>query len=319
MKLRLTHMMILPFMLFSVLAHSDDPMQWLERMQRAAMEQNYRGTFVLLRDDSSSTQRIIHRYQNGLEQEKLIRLDGEMSEIVRVGNEVTCIFPDSRAVQLEPGSVPNVSPHGLAHAMPDARHYALSVIGRERMANRQCQVLRIEARDAFRYSYSFWLDQETGLLLKSIIHDLDGKVLERLQYTEIEFPSVIEDGELQAAQHHALQHKEVLSPPARDQQWPTQLTWRAGWVPPGFKVNRERSKLDQSMMVFHDGIAAFSTFIEPVSHDPMPDGASRVGAVTAYSQTLEHQGHRYVVTVVGEIPPQTAMKVAESIRPELAH
>ena len=49
----------------------------------------------------------------------------------------------------------------------------------------------------------------------------------------------------------------------------------------------------------------------------MPEGASQVGATVAYAQTLTFDSHEYGVTVVGEIPPMTAMMVAESVKPKM--
>jgi sigma-E factor negative regulatory protein RseB len=307
---------ILALSLVSLPALAQDALAWLERMQQAAVERNYRGTFVFTRGEMSSTQRIIHRFVGGLEQERLIQLDGARGEIVRKGSEVTCILTGQRTVQLEQSGISGLSANAFVRVMPEPQHYLLSLAGQQRVANRQCQVLRIEARDGLRYSYSLWLDQESGLLLKSLIHDLDGSVLEWLQYTSIEFPDRIEDAELVFEGDSEAREREVIPVPARDRYWPEHMRWKAQWLPPGFQLHRDRAQNDRNLLVFNDGMAAFSMFIEPVSQDRMPEGASRVGAITAYAQTLNHDAHSYVVTVVGEIPPMTAMQVAESVRPQ---
>ena len=46
----------------------------------------------------------------------------------------------------------------------------------------------------------------------------------------------------------------------------------------------------------------------------MPTGASRIGATTIYMTQLQSGNHVFLVTVVGEIPPAAARKVAESVR-----
>jgi len=46
----------------------------------------------------------------------------------------------------------------------------------------------------------------------------------------------------------------------------------------------------------------------------MPVGASRIGGTTVYMRKLDAGNRRFLVTVVGEVPPKTARKVAESVR-----
>jgi sigma-E factor negative regulatory protein RseB len=45
----------------------------------------------------------------------------------------------------------------------------------------------------------------------------------------------------------------------------------------------------------------------------MPSGKSRIGATTVYMQRLEKNTENFLVTVVGEIPLETALKVAKSV------
>ena len=50
-------------------------------------------------------------------------------------------------------------------------------------------------------------------------------------------------------------------------------------------------------VVFSDGLASFTIFVEPESGQSIPEGGGR-GATTAY--TIIHKG--MVITVVGEVP-----------------
>lgn len=299
-----------------LLRAEEDAAIWLKHMQRAAVEQNYQGTFVLMRGDVTSTQQIFHRHDKGVEHERILQTDGSTGEVLRKDGAVTCILPENKAMQLEPSEV-GASAAAFAQVMPDPQYYVLRTGRTGRVANRFCQQIRIEARDGYRYSYSLWLDQATGLLLKSQTYDVDGTVLERFQFTSIEFPQVIDDADLALEQGAVNPAREMIPLPPRDQHWPAGMRWQAQWVPPGFSASQPRPDAGHSMMVFSDGMAAFSVFIEAVSQEPMPEGASRIGATTAYAQTLMHAPHRYAVTVVGEIPPLSAMKVAEAVRPAL--
>ena len=158
----------------SLLRAEENAAVWLERMQHAAVTQNYQGTFVLTRGDITSTQKIFHRHDKGVEHERILQVDGSTGEVLRKDGAVTCILPENKAVHLEPSAAPGGSAAAFAHIMPDPQFYLLRTGKTGRVANRPCQQIRIEARDEYRYSYSLWLDQATGLLLKSQTYDVDG-------------------------------------------------------------------------------------------------------------------------------------------------
>ena len=136
--------------------------QWLKRMQTATVEENYRGTFMFRRGGMSSAMSIVHRYSNGVENERLKQLDGEMGEIIRQGETVMCIFPDNRVVQVAKNEFANKFTKSFSDFIPEQDQYELIISGYERMADRACIVIEIRARDAHRYSYRLWLDKEFG-------------------------------------------------------------------------------------------------------------------------------------------------------------
>jgi len=72
------------------------------------------------------------------------------------------------------------------------------------------------------------------------------------------------------------------------------------------------------IQVFSDGLASFSVFIESPGKGNMPEGKLVVGATVAYVHRLKWKRHDYMVTVVGEVPFTTAMKVAETVVPEIS-
>jgi sigma-E factor negative regulatory protein RseB len=64
-------------------------------------------------------------------------------------------------------------------------------------------------------------------------------------------------------------------------------------------------------MVFTDGIASVSVFVEPRQPDTKPaEGPARVGSSSAFSTVVD--GHQ--VTVVGEVPPNTVELIAKEVK-----
>jgi sigma-E factor negative regulatory protein RseB len=63
-------------------------------------------------------------------------------------------------------------------------------------------------------------------------------------------------------------------------------------------------------MVFSDGLASVSVFIEQLDDEgEMAVGLSRMGGVNTYAK---HLGD-FQVTAVGEVPPTTVQRIANSV------
>jgi sigma-E factor negative regulatory protein RseB len=291
------------------------PEQWLEKMQRASIEESYQGTFVFSRGEMSSSMSIVHRYHEGEEQELLKQLDGEMGEIVRQGNQVMCVFPDNRVVELEKTKHSNKIVQSFSNFLPNQTNYRLQLIGECRLVERPCIKLAIKAVDTHRFSYALWLDKQTGLLLKSVLKNSDGLSLEQFQYTSISFPDKISDTSLEPMNSGSLVKHVMIPHVKKDVTWPSEINWKSEWVPPGFLPVNSNEQQGGNVLIFSDGLANFSVFIEKIEVDMMPEGASQVGATVAYTQTFTFKSHQYSVTVIGEIPAMTAMLVAESVKP----
>jgi sigma-E factor negative regulatory protein RseB len=298
------------------LAYTDDSAQdWLKRMQVAAVEENYKGIFVFTRGNMSSSMSVVHRYRDGVEKERLKQLDGEMGEIIRDGERVMCIFPGNRVVEVEGNALSSNFTDSFKNFMPGQSQYELSLLGTDRMVDRTCVLLSIKAKDAHRFSYSLWLDGDTGLLLKSSLQDKNGADLERFQYTHINFPEDIEDSEFKVMTEGLVVDHQMIPPVKKDRHWHKNTMWQTKWVPAGFEQINGETHIGDNIMVYSDGLATYSIFIEKLQEKSMPEGASQVGATIAFSKKRRFGSHEYHVTVVGEIPAMTAMQIAESVEP----
>lgn len=97
--------------------------------------------------------------------------------------------------------------------------------------------------------------------------------------------------------------------------------WQVKWVPPGFKKTRElrrqlsdskgkqtASTREVSQIVFSDGLAAISVFIENFNPQRV-EGVRQQGAMNIVGK---HHGD-FWLTVVGEVPAAALKQVANSI------
>jgi sigma-E factor negative regulatory protein RseB len=299
------------------------PAQWLDMMNRGFLEASYDGIFSYFSGDDLSTLRVVHTVTNGVQRERLVHLNGAPREIVRTGDEVECILqPGDEILALE-SSIPS-GPFARAFSRAFegvSDHYTLSLHGSDRVANRQAIRLAVMPRDAQRYGFRLWLDQETGLLLRSELVDTRGTKLEIFQFATLKVGEPISEKDLapETGVSSLTSHLSLESAPAETRR---KLSWQADWVPDGFTMaswdirrTPSTSKAVDTLM-YSDGIAAFSVFIEDMPENGAHALVSRSGATVAVSEVVTggpKQGH-HLVTVVGEIPTDTAQRIAHSIR-----
>jgi sigma-E factor negative regulatory protein RseB len=307
----------LPLLLAFVGSHAmaQEARTWLDRMNRAVEELNYRGTFVHLLDGTAETLLIVHRSAGGESAERILSLDGPGREIVRMGDEVRCILPDQRVVLLETRE--DVSP--LVSALPSNAaelepHYDIKLRSSARVANRATQKLEIKPRDEFRYGYMLWLDDETAMPLKSQLIDDRGVIVEQIVFTEIDLPGQIDPAALEATID--TDGFTMLRPPESAPLVAQSIPWRAATVPGGFRLSvatqspMSGSEYPVEHLVYSDGLATVSVFIEDLkTKADVGDGFSSLGSTNTYSLTL--RGRR--VTAVGEVPRRTVRTIASSL------
>ncbi len=100
------------------------------------------------------------------------------------------------------------------------------------------------------------------------------------------------------------------------------VSWSVGWLPSGFSmaaadIRRAPSSLKSiDTLMYSDGLAAFSVFVEDMPERGAASMVSRNGATVAVTHRVSGVGdHAYLVTLVGEIPTPTAQRIARSVVP----
>lgn len=290
--------------------------QWLERMSEALATRNYEGRFFHLRDSRSESMRIYHRVDKGKVTERLVSLDGSGREIIRNQAEVICYLPDRRTVLVEKRTDDST----LLAAVPAYNeeleaHYNIERGPFTKALGRRTQVINVTPRDQFRYGYRLWLDDETAMPLKSQLCDRDGNVIEQILFAELNFRDRIPADSLKPSVS-----SEGFRWIRQDVQPQLAAGQVAGWgvirLPAGFRLTAWRiqliagSSVPVQHLVYSDGLASVSVFIEPSDPQAQPmKGLAKVGAAFAFSRAMD--GHQ--VTAVGEVPPVTLEAIAAGV------
>ncbi|MDX1558910.1 MAG: MucB/RseB C-terminal domain-containing protein [Marinobacter sp.] len=296
-------------------ADEDEASVWLERLGPALNMTSYRGVFVYARGESVHSMQIAHRYSDGVVEERLVLQDGGSGEIVRKGMNVVCVLPETGRVQLD-----QVIPSGpfaeafTSQLMPVNRWYRAEMKGEDRVAGYDVVSLALTAKDPYRYSHRLWLEKSTGLLVKSHVRNADGEVLEQFQFTSLHIGEDIPDSEFEIRTQGREISRTLDEPTPAASVVQRMNGWQLGWRPEGFMPAAAPRSGKGRAVAFSDGLAAFSVFVEPAGPVTMPTGASKIGATTVYMHQVKEGDNAFLVTVVGELPPQTARQVAESVR-----
>ncbi|MGE0080623.1 MAG: MucB/RseB C-terminal domain-containing protein [Thiohalomonadaceae bacterium] len=297
---------------------TDDARDWLSRMSRAAHALNYQGTFVYEHMGSMQSMKIFHGADAGGERERLVTLDGVSREVIRDNDKVTCILPDDKAVVVDATGPSRPFPINLPTRLEQLDdYYDAEVAGAERVAGHAAQKIVIRPRDGYRYGQNVWLEQGTALLLKSELVDENGKAVERLMFTELEvhanpLPPALFEPQAAGADMVWYTREQEAAADAKDS--PAQ-SWRVESLPPGFRHEGRRFHRLPTMtrpvehLVYSDGLASVSVFIEQKNGDSEFMGSSRKGAVNVYAR--EHEGHR--IMVIGEVPAATVRLIGDSV------
>jgi sigma-E factor negative regulatory protein RseB len=304
----------------------NDPRQWLDDMSRAFSELSYDGYFSYFSGQDLASLRIVHMVVDGVQRERLVHLNGAPRQIVRHGDDVECIvMPGDALLELEQ-SIPS-GPFAQAFVRSYdkiSENYGLSFFGEDRVADRTAVRLAVTPRDADRYGYRLWLDKESRLLLRSELLDGEGSRLEIFQFNQIEFGDDVDATELEPdEQDGSLVSHLTLTTKEPEPVAPQNVAWDVGWLPGGFTmtaadIRRAPSSMKAiNTMMFSDGLAAFSVFIEDLPAAGAASMVSRNGATVAVTHTFDGvQGKAYLVTLVGELPTATAQRIAQSVAPK---
>lgn len=282
----------------------EEALRWLDRMSHSLREVSYRGVFTYQHGAAVQAMRISHSVTGDTEHEEVTRLTGADAKVVRTEHPLDCIHPGHRLVRLG-----QIYRKGGVECGGIAGYYRLQLVGDSRIAGREAVIINVLPRDIYRYGYQMALDRKTGLLLKTQTVAQDGRVLERFQFADIEIGAADDNGTRVEVIHEAGHAHGSTRPPAP----PGALRWSIGWLPRGFMLTDAVEGTGHNKS-YTDGLANFSVFVET-----MPEmteagaGLARQGGTTAYSRGMVIAGRPALVTVLGEVPVNTARRVADSV------
>lgn len=295
-------------------------MNWLKVMAFASHQTDYSGTFLYQYGNHVEISRITHVVDREGEHSRLESLDGARREIILNNGQVLCYLGGSK-VQLKERQGTRVFPALLPEQLSLLNeNYLIKQAEEGKVAGFHAHAMVFKPKDNLRYTHKMWAHSDSGLLLKAEVLDELGRVIERNAFMQLAIGGNIDRSWIAENKPDAV----LIARQLRDAHLPkaeealiNASGWQVDMLPAGFrKINEIRrpmlgKKTPVIQMVFSDGLAGISVFIESSNNDQDDhSGLSSQGAMQVYSKV----NGDYLVTVVGDVPPRTVMQVADSVR-----
>lgn len=281
----------------------------LQRMNQASQSLNYELAFINISKQGVESLRYRHVISDKKPLAQLLQMDGPRREVLQRGDEISYFEPGMEPFTLNGkyivDSLPSLVNADITRLAP---YYDFISVGRSRIADRLCDVIRVVARDGKRYSYVAWLDTETHLPLRIDLLDRDGETLEQFRVVSFSVGQQMQTGNKGLIN---IDLPPLLSVPSGQN---VKFNWSTTWLPQGFKeVSRSRRVLPRvdvlvESLLYSDGLFSFSVNINNVNSASSAQ-TLRTGRRTVHSSMRNNAE----ITIVGELPPSTAKRVADAI------
>jgi sigma-E factor negative regulatory protein RseB len=307
---------LLVSLLVSAPVFADPAMDWVQKMSDAMRNLNYRGDFVYMHENQLESMQISHYRDEHGEKERLVSLNGEAREVIRDNQNLTCIWPSSRKIVVDQSRNNSYSPIFIPEDIARLeKFYQMKLLGKDRVANMSAVVVHIDPKDQFRYGMKFWINEQNGLMMKSSLINENGEVVEQVMFTSLklfdgEEKLVIDtmppiDETYTMVRYHSGDSSKSF---AADKAWQLDNTPGGFWRESVFKRKIPGTEHFVQQMIYTDGLASLSVFIERQTIET-EGGSSSMGAVNAFIRILNNHS----VTAIGEVPAITVKLVAESV------
>ncbi len=283
----------------------------LADMVAAYQQHSFSGRFLYMCAGQVSTLALERSVIDGQVYERVSRLQGPVREVIRNNGQTVSVHPDDSSTVLS--SSDELAPFRFKGRDDIPEQYSAQLAGPGRVAGRAAWRLLIEPRDSHRYGYRLWLDQQSHLLLKSEVLNGRNAALERVEFLSLKLDPGLERADFALPEDAGSAWSEETGDGA------TGPEIQPGWLPEGFAMaTRDDHRIRGRTGVLHsvtysDGLATFTLFVEPAS-SAKPDGnLRRKGPTVVLARPIRQARQGFVITLVGEVPPDTARRVLRDV------
>lgn len=283
---------------------------YLQHLAEAVSSLNFQMTFVTMQSDSELRSYLWRK--SNVDNQSISHLsvqNGPYWEALKIQNTVYQIG-EQGLISVSQGQLQYPLPMTLLTQptqLQDAYNFVL--LGKSRISGRAATKIRIVSNDNSRFTYTLWLDNETGLLLQLLTHDQTGKLREQLQTTSLD---IVKDvipffKQLDFSRYPALEETPAL--PIQ----PSLVSFN--WLPVGMNILQlEKKQMGADIgsvlhAVLSDGLSSVSVYIKPIARELPKEGGIDVGADNLFTV----QKNQHEITVIGKLPQKSAERLIDGI------
>ena len=306
--------LLFPLVLAPSVSYADESaIKLLNKMNQALHQLTYKGTLVLVQGNNVSSLMIDHSVVNGVQSERVVRLNETGSEVSR--------------------EVKGFSLSKIPRIRPEMEKVYSFDLGREnRVANIPCRIITARPKDRERYLQKYCIDMVSGMLLDYRLVGKTHKPVEQFMFTNIEI-RMPETGASKISVNTTTTltpiDSEIDSPQSEVETMLRQISnatledgWTAEALPAGFEIRQaphmkevlpnQQSEQTTKHYVLTDGLISMSLFLTPIGQNSAPQHAIKINSGALNMITQDKDGHR--ITAVGEVPELTLKNIVKNLR-----
>lgn len=300
----------------------DEIKQLIDRINQQAKHVSFTGQVLHQQGDVEQLLQVARVCELNGHDERIVALDGSASEIVRMRDKVWYFHPQNGAAMESYVANEHTGLTGLALSKKLQQNYAKLqtyyqfVHGETAtIANRSASQLKIISKDKWRFGYHLWIDDDSGLILRTDIYDASWQALESYIFQSVDLDKalakkgVLPSAELVEMQKEAMNEETMEMPLA-------QSNWQFTDLPPGYKVQQRllikagSDAQSTEQYIIGDGLGAFSVMVQTSDTATSKNSTMQWGAMNVFS--LTNDGYKF--TALGEAPIETLEKVVTAVR-----
>ncbi len=287
-------------------------MHWMLRMSQQINILSFEMVYVVTSEAKDTMPYIWRRAEanDGKYIEQLSVLNGPGFEQIVYDEKLSIFEPGYPPYSIKGTAVRGPIPNALLR-VPQLLEKAYDIIpmGRNRISGRMSKQIRIVSKDQTRFGYHLWIDETSGLLLKLNTYNLDGRLIEQVQVTQLSISSDVNTffANFQAS------HMPDISPALSHHQ--RALAWDVSFLPEGMEVVKKtlhriggNGQLTEYMLL-SDGVVDVSVYLLNSNNIVEND----VSGMSGPNAVVVKSDGQIQVTVLGKIPLVTAERIANSI------
>ncbi|WP_386695574.1 sigma-E factor regulatory protein RseB [Lonepinella sp. MS14435] len=289
------------------------PQQLVNSMTQAQDQLNYQISFVQTNAIDLQAFRYKHVKLDNKSYAQLTTLESGKQDIIRRDNLVSYFQTNFTPFTIQANHIVDYLPTILSAKIDKlAENYDFSTLGRNRVADRLVQVIKIMPKDDFRYQYVLFIDEETHLLLRSDLLDRTGNLLESFHVVNLYIGDEING---LAEQLNAIHFPPLLTDDSNKKLSITR--WQTKWLPKGFTLVSENTDPEDTdgnniieSRLYSDGLFSFTIYVADKIINENQDHLWQQGVNTIYSENIGDKE----VTLIGQIPSATAKRIVQDLQ-----